>query len=158
MNRRHLMLAAASACLLAPGSGSAQVEPDPLAVLDSAQRRALKAFLVRHSTPNEGGAQATQVLLADMDGDGQAELVLLWIFLGPTFAHAHVALFTASAAGWRDRAHADLLGQAQSMGIKGNEIRIASLTHGPNDGRCCPSVKSIQRLRWAGGKLASHRR
>lgn len=158
MNRRHLLLAGASAWLLAPSAVSAQAEADPLATLDSAQRRAVKAFLARHSTPREGGAQPTQVLLADMDGDGHAELVLLWIFLGPTFAHSHVAVFTSSAAGWRDRAHADVLGQAQGMSIKGNEIRIASLTLGPNDGRCCPSVKAIQRLRWSAGKITSQRR
>ncbi len=157
MYRRLMLTLAAAALLAAPLQAGAQAQPDPLAALDASQRRALQGFLKKRSEPGHGDAQADKALLADLDGDGQPELVLLWTFMGPTFALSQVALFTGGAGGWRERASADIVGQAQSMAIERGEIRIATLRLGPRDARCCPSVKSLQRLRWVGSKLASNR-
>lgn len=136
-----------------PLRAAAQSAPvDPLAALDAPQRRAVADFLKRRSRPGEGDAAAEQWLQADLDGDGQAEGVLLWTFLGPTFAHSGLAVF-AGAPGWRLAGEAALTGMVDGVSIEGRQIRVDAKTLGPGDARCCPSKAIVERFRWVGGKL-----
>jgi hypothetical protein len=146
-----LIVAAGAGGWAAPGV--AQQPPDPLARLDAAQRSAVKAKLTKATTQDRGDAQADAAQSADLDGDGKAELVLLWTFLGPTYWWSRVTVFHAAGTGWREGPTAQVDGQVQGMSIKGDRIQVAALTLGPNDPRCCPTRKSAQRLRLQGGKL-----
>jgi hypothetical protein len=152
-HRRQALALAAAVLLAWPRQLPAQAQPDPLARLDAGQRRAVEAFLAQRSTPREGTGQAEQVELGDLDGDGRAELVLLWTFLGPTFALSHVEVFKPAPKAWAHAASADAWGQVERMQVVGAEIRVHTLMPGPKDARCCPTLKNVQTLRWSAGKL-----
>ncbi len=163
---------AAPAAPAATAATAATAADDPLVKLDAAQRRVVQQFLKKRSAPGEGQAQAHAVELADIDGDGAPDIVLLWTLLGPTFASSTLTLIarparpgatagaTASAtpstaAAWRETGSADIFGQAERLRVQGREILVDTLTLGPKDARCCPSVKKVQRLRWAAGRLVA---
>lgn len=156
-HRRQALALVAGVLFAWPPQVPAQAQPDPLARLDTAQRRAVEQFLAKHSAPREGTGQADQVELADLDGDGRAELVLLWTFLGPTFAWSRVEVFKPGPKAWASAASADAWGQVERMQVVGAEIRVHTLMPGPKDARCCPTLKKVQTLRWSAGKLASAR-
>lgn len=151
MRRRSLLALAAAA----PWRPLAHGAADPLSRLDAAQRRGVQEVLRKNSRRGEGDAQADAVEAADIDGDGRPELVLLWTFLGPTFAWSRVTVLSQGSGGWRDVASADVNGQAERMRVQGREIAIETLTLGPRDARCCPSVRRVQRLHWRGGRLVA---
>jgi hypothetical protein len=132
-------------------------QADPLAGLDKAQVRAVQQFLKKQSQPGQGDAQPDSAHASDLDGDGKPEVVLLWTFLGPTYGWSRVTLFTPAAQGWRHAASVDVAGQAQGLRLRGRDIEVDTLTLGPSDARCCPSVKHVQRIRWQGGALVSNR-
>lgn len=157
MNRRGIvrLAVAAWASVSWPAPAAAQQAVDPLARLDAAQRRAVDAFLDRTARPGDGAGQADQVELADLDGDGRPEVVLLWTFLGPTYWHSHVAVFAQAGNAWRERGKFDVAGMPQKMSIDGRVVRIDTLVLGPKDPRCCPTVAKVQRLQWTAGKLVS---
>ena len=153
MNRRLLLAASAGLIIATP----AWAQDDPVARLDAPQRAAVQKLLDRESRPGEGSAQANQVELADVDGDGRPEMILLWTFLGPTYWRSQVTVFQPQGAAWRERASTPAWGMVERMTVQGREIRIATLMLGPSDPRCCPTRKAVQRVRWAGGKLVSNK-
>lgn len=134
---------------------AAPAAPNPaelLATLDAAQRRAVQQVFRKNTSGGEG-AQADALAHGDLDGDGKPEMVMLWTLLGPTYHRASVSVFTSAANGWREVGTADVLGQAQKLSLQGTLIRVDTLTAGPSDARCCPTRKSVQRLRLQAGKL-----
>ncbi len=157
-------LGLAPAAHAVPAASPAVATPNPLAKLDPAQRRVVQQLLKKRQAPGEGQAQADSVELADIDGDGKPDIVLLWTLLGPTFASSSVTLVSrlmppsragGDAGGWRETARADVFGQAVRLRVQGREIVVDTLTLGPKDARCCPSVRQVQRLRWLDGRLVA---
>lgn len=152
MRRRELMLLAAGAAWPAL-AGAAGPPADPLAALTTEQRRAVTAFLRKKGRPGEGSAEANNVIAADLDADGKADLALLWTFLGPTFWYSGLAVLPGRGQ-WRSAIETQLVGMVERMSLQGSVIRIDAKTPGPNDPRCCPSRPTVTRYRVAGGKLA----
>ena len=91
-------------------------------------------------------------VIADLNGDGKPDIVLLWNVLGPTSGYTRLSIFLDQGRNYRTLT-TDLPGQVEKLTVNGSTIVIDSLTLGPRDPRCCPTVKSQQRFQWTGSKL-----
>jgi hypothetical protein len=135
-----------------------------LAALVSATAHALDAagaqqvvdkFLASQSAP-QADAQAVQHAVADLDGDGRPDIVLMWNVLGPTYFMPKLTLFLDQGRTYRALT-TDLNGQVERLSVKGSAITVDTLMPGPNDPRCCPTRKTQMHFRWQGGKLVGLR-
>jgi len=104
------------------------------------------------------GASASpgQHVITDLDGDGRADIVLTWDVLGPTWSRPKLTIMLDQGRTYRSLT-TDLAGQTEKLTVNGSLITIDTLTLGPKDARCCPSVKTQLRYRWQGGKLTGLR-
>ena len=128
----------------------------PAVALDAGgAKQVVDNFLARQTSP-QGSADAVQHVIADLDGDGRADIVLLWNVLGPTYANPKLTLFLDQGKTYRTLT-SDLSGQTERVTVKGSDIRVDTLMLGPNDARCCPSVRKQLLFRWQGGKLVAFR-
>lgn len=99
---------------------------------------------------------ASQHVVTDLDGDGKPDIVLLWDVMGPTWSLPKLTIFLDQGRTYRTLT-ADLNGQTEKLAVKGPLILVDTLTLGPKDPRCCPTVKKQLQFRWQGGKLTALR-
>ena len=115
---------------------------------------AINSFL---STQKSGGEDAQSVgsEIADLDGDGNSELVLLWVLLGPTYWRHTLTVFSKTAAGYKPVASLTLQGMATKLSsVKAGIIVVDHELFAKNDPRCCPSIKKQLRYRWLDKKIS----
>lgn len=144
---------------LLAGNALAQQQPvDPLARVDAPLRSLVQRHIANESKGDRGGTEVVAAEQADLDADGKPELVVLWTFLGPTYWWSRVSVFTRAGNSWRVAGTTAADGIVERLRVKGSEIQVDTMVAGPNDPRCCPSKKTVQRIRWQGGKLVSNRR
>lgn len=125
----------------------------PAAALDAAEaERLVQRYLAKQKVDGMT-PEAQQQLVADVDGDGKPEVVLLWNQLGPTYWYAKLSVLKPAGKDVQ-AAGADVAGIAETVRVEGARIVVDSLVLGKNDPRCCPSVKKTVRYRWSGAKLA----
>jgi hypothetical protein len=91
-------------------------------------------------------------VIADLNGDGKPDIVLLWNALGPTFGYTKMSIFLDQGRNYRTIT-TDLGGQIERLSVNGSTIVIDSLQLGPKDPRCCPTLKTKLRYQWTGSKL-----
>lgn len=121
---------------------------------DAAQvGRVTERYLASEKT-EDMSAEAQQYVLADLDGDGRQEIVLLWSLLGPTYWYTHLSVLTPAGKDYR-ASKADIVGLAEGVRVEGREIVVDTKVLGKNDARCCPSVKKAVRFRWNGQQLTA---
>ena len=127
--------------LLAAGASAA-------AELNPAQRKAVEAYAARERAEMERG------VVADLDGDGKTEVVAEINWFSGNSHFGRLVVFVDTGKGWRKVAQSEEpLGQIERITIKEGLIHVDSLRLGPNDARCCPSVKKTTRYRWQGAKV-----
>jgi len=114
-------------------------------------KQVIDKFLAGQNS-EQGTADAFTHAIADVNADGRADIVLLWHVMGPTSAWPKLTLFLDAGRSYRALT-ADLTGQVEKLAVKGPDILIDTLTLGPRDPRCCPTVKKQVQMRWQGGKL-----
>jgi hypothetical protein len=119
---------------------------------DSAAKLVIAKFLSSQKIP-DGPGSAGDYVIADLDGDGKADIVLLWDVMGPTYSLPKMTIFLDQGKTYRTLT-TDLWGQSQKLTVMGPMILVDTLTMGPNDPRCCPTLKMQLRFRWADGKLS----
>lgn len=125
--------------------------PNALALDDSGAKAVVSRFI--GSQKVEGmDASARQHLIADLNNDGKPDIVLLWDLLGPTFGYSRMSVFIDQGKNYRTLT-ADLPGQVDAISVKGSNILVDTKVPGPNDPRCCPSVKKRVTYQWTGAKL-----
>ena len=92
----------------------------------------------------------------DLDSDGLADAAVL-VFVDPGGSGTFVNLIAmVDRGGAPVQAAREFLGdrvRAQSLTISGGEIVVTMLTHGPDDGLCCPSLTVTRKFRLADGGL-----
>jgi len=132
----------------------------PAAQPEAAQPPSLEAAVDREITnelAKDGGDEfkdARQILLTDLNGDGNNDAVVLYTIEGQGGGNGYfqsLATFYASPGGWVPRGKA-VVGQGiQNVEVIGPQtLSLKFLTVGPDDADCCPSVESIQKFTWNG--------
>lgn len=120
--------------------------------LDAAQAdRLVKDYLKKQQTADMS-SDVQQQVIADLNGDGQSEIVLLWSLLGPTYWYTHVSVLAPAGKGY-GAAKADITGMAETLRVERGSIVVDTKVLGKNDARCCPSLKKVVRFKWDGKKL-----
>ena len=119
-------------------------------------RRVAEQFLTTKQT--SAGPQETyeagDVATADLDGDGQAEVIVLWTMLGPTYWHHGVTVLVRKGQQYAPAGDVEEpLGSVEGMAVRNGVIELKTKWPGPNDARCCPSVPKTLRYRWSAGRL-----
>jgi hypothetical protein len=158
MKRTWRAALTSTALVLASGPAATQQSPDPLARADAPLRSLVQRHIANESKGDTGGTEVVGAEQADLDGDGKPEWVVLWTFLGPTYWWSRVSVFTQAGSTWRAAGTTAADGIVERLRVKGGEIHVDTMVAGPNDPRCCPSRKTVQRIRWQGGKLVSAKR
>lgn len=115
---------------------------------------AVERFLSSQKAERED-AQAQDSAIADLDGDGKSEVVLVWTLLGPTYSHNTLTVFTRTAGGYKPAASLQLTGEAKLSSVKRGVILIEQMVLGKNDPRCCPSIKKRVKYRWRGRRISA---
>jgi hypothetical protein len=113
---------------------------------------AVKKFLSSQKSETEG-AEPQDTALADLNGDGKPELVLLWTLMGPTYFHNTLTIFSKTAEGYTPVASLPLAGEANLSSVKNGIILVEQKVLAKNDPLCCPSIKKRVKYRWAGKKI-----
>jgi hypothetical protein len=142
---RHVSLALLVACA---AQGAHALEA-------AGAKQVVDKFLASRSQP-QASADAVQHVIADLDGDGRPDIVLMWNVLGPTYFYPKLTVFLDQGRSYRTLT-ADLNGQTQRLTVQGSDILVDTLMPGPNDPRCCPTRKLRMHFRWQGGKLVTFR-
>ena len=120
-------------------------------------RRVAEQFIATKqaaASPQEA-YEAGDIATADLDGDGKAEVVVLWTMLGPTYWHHGVSVLARNGQRYVPAGEAEEpLGSVEGMSVRNGIIELKTKWPGPNDARCCPTVPKTLRYRWSGGRLA----
>jgi hypothetical protein len=146
---RHLIRHASLALLVACATQGAR------ALEAAGAKQVVDKFLASQSQP-QASADAVQHVIADLDGDGRPDIVLMWNVLGPTYFYPKLTVFLDQGRSYRTLT-TDLNGQTERLTVKGSDILVDTLMLGPNDPRCCPTRKARMHFRWQGGKLVTFR-
>lgn len=108
----------------------------------------------REAQQNQESIEATQTLVADLDGDGSDEIVLLTTLLGATYWNHSLTVFTDRGKGHVVAASTDSpLGMVDSIAVKDGMIHVKAKWAAPNDPRCCPSLEKTTAYAWQGNRL-----
>ena len=103
--------------------------------------------------PQEG-YEAGDVVMTDLDGDGQDEIVVLWTMYGPTYWNHGVAVLAKNGARYMLAGETrEPLGSVEAMTVRDRMVELKTKWPGPNDPRCCPTVEKTLRYRWTAGQL-----
>lgn len=119
-----------------------------------ASRKIADQFVAGKQAGHMESYEATEVLAADLNGDGQDEIVVLWTMYGPTYSNNGVAVLVKQGTRYAAAGEThDPLGLVEGMTVADSLIQLTTKWPGPNDPRCCPSVTKTLRYRWTPGKL-----
>jgi hypothetical protein len=95
-----------------------------------------------------------QVIYVDLNGDNQPDAVVLFTIEGQGGGNGSfqsLAGFYRSGVGWEYQGSTTVMGAATDIKPAGPQlVDVNSLTSGPDDPRCCPSVEAVDRYRWNG--------
>lgn len=122
---------------------------------ENAAAQVIQKFLDSNRTA-EATSEAAEHAIADIDADGKADIVLLWNSMGPTSAQAKLTVFLDQGKTYRAMT-TNLTGNPQKLSVSGPTITVDTLTLGPRDPLCCPTVKKRLQFRWQSGKLVGLR-
>lgn len=126
--------------------------PAARALDDSGAKAVIAKFLGSQKLEQGASASEAQHVIADLNGDGRPDIVLMWNVLGPTWHLPKLTLFIDQGKNYRTLT-TDLNGQTEKLTVKGSNISIDTLMLAPGDARCCPTVKKRMTYQWAGNKL-----
>ena len=159
---RNLILATIAGLTVSAAANAAPAHY-PLTAAVGGQPTAAEAVAIRRDLGSSFGKEWTDyektghrigftVGHADLNGDGKADIVLIWAAIGPTYGYYKMSVFLDQGRNYRTLT-TDLGGDVQKLAVQGQTIVVDLLTMGPNDPRCCPSVKAQRRFQWTGQKL-----
>jgi len=139
--------------LLALALGPVCAQEQPLASLSASQARVVQQFLAKQRSDGVD-TQPVQALLRDLDSDGEDEILLRWAkTFGNSEAQSVSVLRRVSAGRWRPAGTVDVQGNPSAMSVQGTRIEVSVQRMAPGDPRCCPSLKAVQKMSYAAGKL-----
>jgi hypothetical protein len=113
----------------------------------------VKNFLAAQRS-HEESTQAQGSAIADLNGDGKPEIVLVWTTLGPTYWHNTLTLFSQTSGRYKPVSSLPLNGEARLSSAKDGVIVVNQTMYGKNDPLCCPTVKKQMEYQWSANKLS----
>lgn len=117
-------------------------------------KRIAEQFVAGKQAGAQESHEATEVVIRDLNGDGQDEIVVLWTLYGPTYWNHGVAVLAKQGARYVPAGETqEALGLVEGMTVADGLIQLKTKWPGPNDARCCPTVAKTLRYRWTPGKL-----
>ena len=119
---------------------------------ESGAKAVIAKFLGSQKLDQGASASEAQHVIADLNGDGKPDIVLMWNVLGPTWHLPRLTLFIDQGKNYRTLT-TDLIGQTEKLTVNGSNIVVDTLMPGPNDARCCPTKKTQMRFQWTANKL-----
>ena len=104
--------------------------------------------------------EARKVVAGDLNGDGVPETIVLYTIEGQRGSNNYIqylAVFERRNGRLAPLAHAAVGGKlrrsVELSGINGKKITLATLSYGPRDAACCPSIKGTAWYTLAGRNL-----
>jgi hypothetical protein len=131
--------------------GSALLAPVAHALDERGAMAVIEKFLAAQKLDGASASPGPHVV-TDLNGDGKPDIVLQWDVMGPTWSLPKMSVFIDQGRTYRTLT-TDLTGQIEKLSVNGAVIRLDTLTLGPKDARCCPTLKKQVRYRWANDKL-----
>ena len=113
----------------------------------------VKNFLAAQRS-HEESTQAQGSAIADLNGDGKPEIVLVWTTLGPTYWHNTLTVFSQTLGKYKPVSSLPLNGEAKLSSAKDGVIVVKQTMYGKNDPLCCPTVKKQMEYQWSANKLS----
>jgi hypothetical protein len=113
----------------------------------------VKNFLAAQRS-HEESTQEQGSAIADLNGDGKPEIVLVWTTSGPTYWHYTLTVFSQTSGGYKPVSSLPLNGEAQLSSAKDGVIVVKQTMYGKNDPLCCPTVKKQMEYQWSANKLS----
>lgn len=104
----------------------------------------------RETTQSEGSE------VADLNGDKEPEIVLVWATLGATYWRYTLTVFSKNATGYASES-LPLEGFAKLSSAKDGIIFVEQTVYAKSDPTCCPSVNKQAKYRWLGKAFAEVR-
>ncbi|MWV14927.1 hypothetical protein F3I16_02610 [Pseudomonas sp. L-22-4S-12] len=138
---------------------SEPVQAEPVAALQAA----IDAH-IQQATARDGGAEyreARVVRNLDLNGDGEQDALVLYSIEGQGGGNGSfqtLAVLHAQDGGYALQASTVVNGSATDVKLLAAQtIGVSSLTLGPDDAMCCPTVESLQKFSWDGRQLVEVR-
>jgi hypothetical protein len=144
MNPSRLLLGAVVALMLNLAAAKGAEDP-ALQGLDATKRRVVAAYLARQQSDGMTSSPDQAIALSD------DRILLRWTSYFGNSQASTVSLLERGTKGWHLAGKAELRGTVTQMSVDGDVVRIDAVTTGPNDARCCPTVRVVQRFRLARG-------
>ena len=113
----------------------------------------VKNFLATQRS-HEESAQAQGSAIADLNGDGKPEIVLVWTTIGPSYWHNTLTVFSKSSRTYKPVSSLPLNGEAQLSSAKDGVIVVKQVMYAKDDPICCPTVKKSMNYRWSANRLS----
>lgn len=113
----------------------------------------VKNFLAAQRNDEET-AQAQGSAIADLNGDGKPEIVLVWTTIGPSYWHNTLTVFSRISGGFKAVSSLGLNGEARLSSVKDGVIFVKQTMYAKDDPICCPTVKKRMSYRWHENKLS----
>ena len=152
------LLIIAFVLLVSPSLTSAS-QDDDAAVIDS--------FIERQAKRERGEEykEGRRVMTGDLTHDGEPETVVLYTIEGQGGSNLYIqylAVFTRKNDKLTPLTHADVGGKStrgvELTSVENNSIFLNTLSYGPKDASCCPSIKGTTRYTLSGSKLFEQKR
>jgi hypothetical protein len=156
--KSRTLLIIAFVLIVSPNLSSA-TQDDDTAVIDS--------FIARQAKREQGEEykEARKIVTGDLTHDGEPETVVLYTIEGQGGSNLYIqylAVFARKNGKLTPLTHADVGGKStrgvELTSVENNSILLDTLSYGPKDASCCPSIKGTTRYMLSGTKLLEQKR
>ena len=156
--KSRTLLIIAFVLIVSPNLRSANKDDDT-AVIDS--------FIARQAKRERGDEykEARKVMTGDLTHDGEPETIVLYTIEGQGGSNLYIqylAIFARKNGKLTSLTNVDVGGKStrgvELTSVENNSILLDTLSYGPKDASCCPSIKGTTRYMLSGSKLLEQKR